>query len=175
MEIRPFAARFAPLLAGCAVILILDQYTKFLIQQNFELGETMVVINGFFNLTYWTNKGSAFGFMSGVEGPWVGRVFLFISFIALIVVIVIYREVEKDEPLLKSALILIFGGASGNMADRFRVGSVTDFLDFYLGEYHWPAFNVADSCITIGVLLILFEWVSSNYRMKKAKSPDDSR
>ncbi len=172
MEQRPFSVRYGPLITGLAVIFALDQYTKFLVRQNFDLYESVPVIKGFFNLTYITNKGAAFGFMSGADGPWIGRFFILFSIFAIVLVIFIYREIEKDDKALKTALILILSGAVGNLADRFYAGKVTDFLDFHIGSYHWPAFNVADSCITIGVIVIIASWIYSEAVKKKTNKKE---
>ena len=153
------ASRYRPLVIGFAVIVVLDQITKALIRQKFSLYESVPVIGGFFNLTFIENPGAAFGFLAGSGSVWVGRVFILITLLAVPLVVYLYREVESQDRRLASALILVGGGAIGNLVDRLTVGPVTDFLDFHIGGYHWPAFNVADSCITIGVSIMVVTWL----------------
>lgn len=155
---------YRPLVIGFAVIVALDQITKQLIRQKFSLYESVPVIDGFFNLTFIENPGAAFGFLADAGSVWVGRVFILITLIAVPLVVYLYREVESQDRRLAAALILVGGGAIGNLIDRLTVGPVTDFLDFYIGRYHWPAFNVADSCITIGVSIMVAAWLMPHRR-----------
>jgi len=159
MKEKPILKRYSKPVLMVFALILLDQYTKHLIEVNFKLYESVSIIDGFFNLTYVLNKGAAFSFMAGIDSPWLSRFFISASVIAIIIVAGIYRETPCEEKLFKTALILIMSGASGNLLDRLRVGSVTDFLDFYIASHHWPAFNVADSCITIGVTLICVHWL----------------
>ncbi|MBI3753933.1 MAG: signal peptidase II [Deltaproteobacteria bacterium] len=137
------------------IVVILDQLTKAVITNYLILHQSIEVISGFFNITYIRNPGAAFGlFRNG--GAFFRALFLTgISIVALIVVFLVYRKIENNLPY-RIALSLIAGGAVGNLIDRVRFGEVTDFLDVYIGRYHWPAFNVADSAITIGVFLAVF-------------------
>ncbi len=137
-------------------VALLDQVTKAWIETNLHLHEMHPVIPGFFNLTYVTNTGAAFGFMAGHEG-WRHLFFQSISILALGGLVYLYRVARSQSKLLFWGCSLVFGGALGNLIDRIRHKYVTDFLDFYVGSYHWPAFNAADSAITIGALcLIIF-------------------
>ena len=155
---QPTLGRYRPMAIGFTVIALLDQITKQLVRQNFELYESMPIIDGLFNLTYITNPGAAFGLFAELDSVWVNRIFILITFAALPFVVYLYREVESHERRLAASLILVGGGALGNLIDRLTVGPVTDFLDIYIGRYHWPAFNVADSCITIGVVIMISAW-----------------
>jgi len=150
-----FVKRYGPLVIGNAVILALDQYTKYLVRNGIGLHESVPVINGFFNLTYVENRGAAFGFLAGAEGDWAGRFFILVTLIAVPLLVYLYREVEGKDPWLRNAMILVSAGAIGNLLDRLSAGGVTDFLDFHIGRWHWPAFNVADSCITVGVAIMV--------------------
>jgi signal peptidase II len=95
------------------------------------------------------------------QGPGVRKfLFLFISSAAVVLVFWFYRNTPRNQPLLSLAFALIFGGAIGNLIDRFRFGSVVDFLDFYVGAWHWPAFNVADSAITVGIGIFVLHLVA---------------
>jgi signal peptidase II len=137
--------------------LILDRWTKAQIQSKFDLHESASVIDGFFNITYVQNTGVAFGILSSITSP-VKSILLsvFTAFAAIVVVAYSLRSPAENR-LLQLALALILGGALGNLYDRLAYGYVVDFLEFYVGIYHWPAFNVADSTITIGVLLLALE------------------
>lgn len=142
-------------LAGAVVIL--DQATKLLVQRAFRLGESLPVLPGFFNLTYVLNPGAAFGLLAGAAAAFRGPFFIAVSVLAIAVICYYHARYARGRPLSTVGLALILGGALGNLIDRLRVGMVIDFLDFYLGAYHWPAFNVADSGITVGVGLLLVE------------------
>ncbi len=138
-------------------IVILDQLSKFLVVSTIQLYETIPVINGFFNLVHIRNRGIAFGLMNRPGGNLI-FIFLITSTIGAIVLLVLWFLRLKNENIgLILGLSLIIGGAVGNLIDRLRLREVIDFLDFYIGPYHWPAFNVADSAITVGAF-----WVAIN-------------
>lgn len=134
---------------------ILDQITKILIQRNFELHESVVILDGFFSFTYILNPGAAFGFFADQSATFRAIFFLTVSAIALTMLIIFFRQTPEDDRLGLMAISLLFGGAIGNLIDRIRLGEVVDFLDVYVGRYHWPAFNVADSAITVGISLLM--------------------
>ncbi len=131
------------------VVLCLDQITKTAVMENIPLYGRIIVIPSFFDLTHLTNTGAAFGFMAGHE-KWRHLFFQLISFLALGGLFYLYITAPDKTVWLFWGCSLVFGGACGNLVDRIRFGHVIDFLDFYVGSYHWPAFNVADSAITIG-------------------------
>jgi signal peptidase II len=136
------------------VVLVLDQLTKAWALQALMPGRTVPVIDGFFSLTLVTNPGLAFGMLSTTPAGWRWVVAL-LSIGALTVLAVVgLRMLPGGGRLTPLALGLIFGGAVGNLIDRGRFGAVVDFLDFYWRSYHWPAFNAADSAITVGVALL---------------------
>jgi len=137
------------------LVIVLDQLTKIWVVKSFRLYESLEIIPNFFNLTYLTNKGAAFGFLAGVTAAWRHYFFLGLVSVALVLLVVAWRRMHKDHLFYGPALALIAGGAIGNVIDRVRLGAVVDFLDFYVAGYHWPAFNVADSAITVGVALFL--------------------
>ncbi|MCI0355815.1 MAG: signal peptidase II [Acidobacteria bacterium] len=153
---RPHATRRFHFLMALLVFL-LDQGTKWLIRARIPLHESIPVIPGFFRLTHVQNRGAAFGLFSDSPSEWrVGLLILF-SVAALIVV---SRMLWKNSHFLSAtgfALALILGGAIGNLWDRLSEGLVVDYLDFNLGSYHWPAFNVADSAIVVGALILIAE------------------
>lgn len=142
-------------LGVAAVVVIVDQITKLWIMTSFALHEQQNIIPGFFNLVYVTNTGAAFGFLAGSKNLLRQTFFVAVAILALIVIVFAYGHLKKQGRIFVYGLGLIAGGAVGNLIDRLRFGSVVDFLDFYLGSYHWPAFNAADSAITIGVGLFL--------------------
>ena len=139
-----------------AVIVLIDQVTKGLIIHRFLLHENLEIIPGFFNLTYIRNTGGAFGVLAG-ETSWL-RTVLFLSAVlfALVVIFYLYMRIPLGKPWLEAGLAMTFGGAVGNVIDRLRFGEVVDFLDFHIGTLHWPAFNIADSSITVGVGIFCF-------------------
>jgi signal peptidase II len=134
------------------ILLALDQASKAVIEHFFLLHESREVISGFFNLTYVQNRGAAFGMFGTL--PWAATIFVIVALIAIVVIFLYIRQIKAREVWTPVSFALILTGAIGNLIDRFRLGSVVDFLDFYYRGWHWPAFNVADSCITIGVTLL---------------------
>ncbi len=138
------------------LVVILDQISKWWILANFRLHESWEIIPGFFHLTYLTNTGAAFGIMAGP--PSLGRLLFFVVVvtIALVVIYYLHKQVVEESRWYTVSLAMISGGAVGNLIDRIRHGAVVDYFDFFIGERHWPVFNVADVAITTGVLIFLF-------------------
>jgi signal peptidase II len=139
------------------LVMLVDQATKTLIVSNLHLHEIRPVLQGFFNITYITNTGAAFGFMSGSD-KWRHIFFQVISVVALGGLLYLYHSSRSRSYPLLWGTSLVFGGALGNLIDRIRYRSVIDFLDFYAGSYHWPAFNIADSAITVGGVLLAWHF-----------------
>jgi signal peptidase II len=135
-------------------VLVVDQLTKWWIVNTFGLYESREVVAGLFNLVYVTNKGAAFSLFATIDSPLRHYFFVTVNLIALSVLTIAAFKMRAERWYLLS-FGLISGGALGNLVDRLRYGAVVDFLDFYLGSYHWPAFNVADSAIFCGVGLLL--------------------
>lgn len=145
--------RYILLIAASGAIVILDQISKYLVQKIMHLHESIIVINTFFSLTYIRNRGAAFGLLSD-KGDGFRFIFFFItSVIALFILWYLFFRPYKSDLATQIGISLISGGAIGNLIDRIRLGEVVDFLDFYIGNYHWPAFNIADSAITIGIAI----------------------
>ena len=144
---------------GAAVIIVLDQITKSAITTRFALHEAYPVISGFFNLVYVLNPGAAFGFLANASETF--RYIFFTGITVLAAGLIVYYLVKSNPRnlMLAGSLTLIFGGAIGNLIDRLRFGAVVDFLDVYIGTTHWPAFNVADSAITVGAILMIWEMI----------------
>lgn len=137
-------------------LLFIDQVSKTIITASLDLYESRVIVPGFFNLTYIRNRGAIFGFFAHHQSFIVYALLTLASLAALGLVVTYFYKTPSSEFFLKISLSLILAGALGNLTDRLFRGSVIDFLDFYLKDWHWPFFNVADSCITVGALLLLF-------------------
>ncbi len=137
------------------IALVLDQASKLLVDHTIQLYQS-IAIAPFFNLTYVHNTGAAFSFLSDAGG-WQRWLFAALAVTISAVLIVWLTRLQKHETLLAIALSLVLGGAVGNLIDRVLYGYVIDFLDVYVGTWHWPAFNIDDSAITIGVGLMLAE------------------
>jgi len=134
---------------------ILDQGTKLVIAGSMQLYQSIPIMP-YFNLTYVHNTGAAFSFLSEAGG-WQRWFFAGLAFVISIVIAVWLARLKQHETLLAVALSLVLGGAIGNLIDRLAYGYVIDFLDVYYRTWHWPAFNIADSAITLGVILMLVE------------------
>lgn len=137
-------------------ILAVDQLTKAVVTQKISLYGSNEIIPGFFNITYIQNRGAIFGFFSQSGSQLVYMLLTLTSLAALALVVYYFFKTPPDEKLMKISLSFILGGALGNLADRIFRGYVVDFMDFYVKKWHWPSFNVADSCITIGAILLIF-------------------
>lgn len=141
-------------LALVALVIALDQATKQWVIGSFRVMESLVVTS-FFNLVLVLNPGASFSFLAGAGG-WQKWFFILLALAVSAWLLAMLRQ-HANERLLPLALSLILGGALGNVIDRLRFDAVVDFLDFHLAGYHWPAFNVADSAITVGVVLMLLQ------------------
>jgi signal peptidase II len=137
-------------------IVLLDQATKIIVDRTMPLHHSIPVIKNLFSLTYIRNTGAAFGILADSHEFFRLTFLIAFSLAAIGFILVMLRRLSENEKTLTIALAFILGGAAGNLIDRLIYGEVIDFLDFYWSGYHWPAFNVADSFITIGVLVMLF-------------------
>jgi signal peptidase II len=146
-----------PYVTLAAIIIVLDAVTKWLVMQRLDLHDSVPLIPDFFQLVHVRNTGAAFGIGANTESalmPFLlnaGAITVF-----CVVVAYAFRAAVSDR-LLQVGLHLILGGAIGNLIDRFRFGYVVDFLDFFVGDHHWPAFNVADSAICVGIALLFLD------------------
>ena len=150
-----------------SLVFIADQVTKFWIVSQFSLYDSHVVIPGFFNLVFVTNKGAAFSMFASVESPLRHYFFVTINILAFLGLSIAAYRMRKDHHFYLISFSLIAAGALGNVVDRIRIGAVIDFLDFYFGSYHWPAFNVADAAICVGVAILFLINVLEAKRDKK--------
>ncbi|MDP9192695.1 MAG: signal peptidase II [Acidobacteriota bacterium] len=139
------------------VIVVLDIWTKALVLARIDLHETIPVIPNFFQLVHVRNSGAAFGIGANASSKLVPLLLNFGAIAVFCVVVVYAMRSAVTDRVLQTGLHLILGGAIGNLLDRFRFGYVVDFLDVYIGTKHWPAFNVADSAICIGIALLFFD------------------
>ncbi|MCI0403678.1 MAG: signal peptidase II [Acidobacteria bacterium] len=151
---QPIARSFYLLVA--AALFLLDQGVKWLVAGSLRVGEVRPVLPGFFNLTYLHNRGAAFGLFADSDSPAVRALLIGFSLAALALVLYLLWRGVSSRPT-GWGLGLILGGALGNLLDRVRAGQVVDFLDFHFGGYHWPAFNLADSAVVLGALLLMVE------------------
>ena len=141
-------------------IILFDQLTKLLIIKNFQLYESILILP-FFNLTFVVNYGFAFGFLNNSSLNQIIVICVIFSIIAYF----LYLLFKTQDQFFRFSLILVLSGAVGNFIDRVIHGFVIDFIDIYLGSYHWPAFNIADSSITLGFILIMFNILFLNKKI----------
>ncbi len=141
-------------LALAALVVLLDQASKLAVLRLLEPYQLLPVVPDFFNLTLAFNRGASFSFLAAAGG-WQRWLFSGISAVAAVVLIVVLRRTAPDDRLNGYGLALVLGGAIGNLVDRLRLGHVVDFFDVYYRAWHFPAFNVADSAITIGAALLV--------------------
>lgn len=137
------------------VVLLLDQFTKAYIRQHLSLYETVIVIDSFFHITHLQNPGAAFGLLADAHSSLRIPFFMGVAAVAVAALTFFVRRIDERRLLVLTSLGAILGGALGNLVDRVWLGAVTDFLDFHLSGYHWPAFNVADSSITVGMVVLI--------------------
>ncbi len=138
-------------------VVVLDQVTKSILKARLPLYDSFPVIRGFFDITHVQNTGAAFGLFASFDHPFRTVFLLVVAGGVFLGVLVYALRVPAGATLLQTALALVMGGAVGNLIDRFSTGTVTDFLLFYVGRHQWPAFNVADSAITVGVGLMAWD------------------
>lgn len=144
------------------LIIGLDQLTKMKIVEHFHLGETISIIQNFFNITYVQNRGAAFGLLSQADPRFRVPFFIIVPVIALGSIGYVFRRIPDRDVKLSLALSLVISGAVGNLIDRLSLGYVVDFLDFHWHwGYHFPAFNVADSAICVGVGILMLDLLKS--------------
>lgn len=139
------------------LVVVLDRVSKWLVSVNVTLHDSVSVLPGFLRITHVQNSGAAFGLFAESPSEWKVAILILFSILALAVVSALLWKNSHSMSTTGVGLSLILGGALGNLWDRLLAGHVVDFLDFYLGSYHWPAFNIADSAIVIGALLLVAE------------------
>lgn len=140
-----------------SAVLILDQITKALVQHTMSVFQSIEIIPNFVHLTYLRNTGAAFGILAGGRSTLRMFFFIIVSLVAIGCVLYLLKNLRPGRKILTVSLSLILGGAFGNLIDRLRLGEVIDFIDLHWYQMHWPAFNVADAAITIGVILLFIQ------------------
>lgn len=150
-----------------AMVVLFDQASKALIRHSLPLHESMRVVPGLLNFTHVRNTGAAFGILNAVDFPFKTGLIAVVATAALIGVAFYARALSHQQLLARTGLALILGGAAGNLIDRVAVGSVVDFVDVYWRSYHFWAFNVADSAITIGVALLILDMLGTSTHVSK--------
>ncbi len=142
------------------VVFVLDQWSKYAVLGSMDLYQS-VQVTSFFNLTYVHNYGAAFSFLHDADG-WQRWFFTGIAAVVSVLILWWLKNTPRAQTLLPVAYTLVLGGALGNVYDRLVHGYVIDFLDFYVGQWHWPAFNLADSAIFLGAILLIIDMLTAN-------------
>jgi len=142
-------------ITGCLLV-IADQVTKFLVISRISLNGAIELIPGVADLVHARNPGAAFGMMAGSAWEFRSLFFILVSVAALVIIAAVVAFSKDIDSYLLLAYSLFFGGALGNLVDRIQFGEVIDFLDLHWGDFHWPAFNVADSALSVGAILFVF-------------------
>jgi signal peptidase II len=164
-------ARYAGLALLSLFIIVLDQWTKVHVMETMRLHESLPVIPNLFSITYIRNPGAAFGFLSSSSSSFRFVFFGLTSIFALGLLGTILVRMPAQEWMGQISVAGILGGAIGNLLDRLRYGEVIDFLDFYVNGYHWPAFNVADSAITVGVCFLILHFAFEKHKEAEPVTP----
>lgn len=153
------------------LIAVSDQWSKAVVRASFALGESRPVVDGFFSFTYVRNTGAAWGILGG-QNTWL----TILSIVMLVVMVIFRRSFLSDTWEHRAALGLMIGGIVGNLMDRVRLGWVTDFFDFYIGDWHWPAFNIADAaiCTGVGIYIVSAFWVAQHPLNDRRDAADES-
>ena len=154
-----------------SVLIVIDQYTKFMVTLHIPINYSIKVVEGFFNLTHIRNSGVAFGIFSDQNSQLKPYLLIFVSIIAIIAILVIFHQTGKNKKIVQTGLVLVFSGAIGNLIDRVLHKEVIDFIDFFIDNQHWPAFNIADSCITIGVMFMIADLLVGDGPSKNSEKP----
>jgi signal peptidase II len=162
--------KYIILFATVAVMTLLDFITKAYISSTMFLHESFVVIGGFLNITHVRNPGAAFSFLADAPPVFRFVFFVTVTVLAIVLVLTYIAKSKIEEPFMILGLSLIMSGAVGNLIDRVRFGEVIDFIDVYVGSHHWPAFNVADSAISVGAVILLLEMFRGTKRQKDSNS-----
>ncbi len=158
-----------------AAVLLLDQLSKLMVERFTDEHFSRNIIPGFFTFVHARNSGIAFSLLADSDSSWLRPALILFSFAAIALFLWILKTGRAGSARTELGLALVLGGAAGNLTDRLLHGSVLDFLDFHSGSYHWPAFNVADSAITIGAILVMWDLLFHHPHAREAQraaSPD---
>ena len=163
--------RYLPF-AAAVIVFILDRITKSIVKSHISPWEAVNVIPGLFNIVHTENPGIAFGLLADLANPWRNIILIGLAILVLAIISAVLVRAGAQNLLLRIGLALVMGGAVGNLFDRIVHGTVTDFVEVHVGEHFFPAFNVADSAITIGACLLLLDmWYSRERKTQTAEVP----
>jgi len=149
----------APFFILTGIVVALDQLTKYLLVNAIPLNTGIPIIPGLFNLVHVHNTGGAFSILAGPGYPWRQHVLIGLTMVVVAAIAYAYGKAGKKDNWTRIAYVCITGGAIGNLIDRIRLGEVIDFLDVYVGNRHWPSFNVADAAISTGAVMLLVSFI----------------
>jgi signal peptidase II len=158
-SIMTFRQKYTALLVIAALVTGLDQASKYLILEHVRLHESFSLIPGFLDIAHVKNPGVAFGLFSQNKSNIQQLVLMSASFVAVCVVFYFYNQTSSRHRFMLAGFALILGGAIGNFIDRIRLGEVVDFIDIYIGDLHWPTFNIADSAVSIGIVIFIYHLI----------------
>lgn len=147
--------RYGLLIGVAGLVVLVDQFTKVWVDRTMRIYESVPIVPGLLDLHYIRNTGAAFGFLSGSHAGFRIPFFILVSTLAIGIILFLFHKLEESEVMMPLALSLVLGGALGNLIDRIRLGEVIDFILIHYRAFHWPAFNVADIGITVGVFLLV--------------------
>jgi signal peptidase II len=151
------SSKYALLLITVGVIVLSDQITKLYVDAVMWPHQSITVIENYVDITYVRNPGGAFGLFARANREVIRPLLLGLTAVAVVIMILIYRSTPPNRLLVRLAFALIMGGAIGNLIDRLRFDEVIDFIDVHWSHYHWPAFNIADAAITVGVAILCWD------------------
>lgn len=157
-------SKYTILATVATIVLVLDQAVKLYIAKTFNLYSSVDVIENFFTITYIRNRGAAFSFLA--DTTYRLPFLTFVSLVAMVAILVFVKKLRPDQKFTAFCLALIFGGALGNLIDRVRLGEVIDFLSVHWYQHYWPAFNVADSAICVGVFMLAIDMFLEEKRQR---------
>ncbi|MCD6571291.1 MAG: signal peptidase II [Deltaproteobacteria bacterium] len=147
---------------------LFDQLTKWLICSHFKIGQGVSILPGFFEIIHVRNTGAAFGILRGIPEAFRTPFFVIVTLLACVAILFMLRETREHPTFLKITFCLILTGALGNLTDRLRLNEVIDFIHIHVGRYHWPTFNIADTCISIGIVcLILYTIITAKKEQRQ--------
>jgi signal peptidase II len=147
--------RYGLLIGVAGLVVLVDQFTMVWVDRTMRIYESVPIVPGLLVLHYIRNTGAAFGFLSGSHAGFRIPFFILVSTLAIGIILFLFHKLEESEVMMPLALSLVLGGALGNLIDRIRLGEVIDFILIHYRAFHWPAFNVADIGITVGVFLLV--------------------
>ncbi len=163
--------RYNLLLGVGSLVVLIDQITKIWVDKTMRVYESTPIVSGLLDLHYIRNTGAAFGFLSGSHAGFRIPFFILVSAVAIGIILFLFYKLEDSEVMMPLALSLVLGGAIGNLIDRIRLGEVIDFILFHYKGFRWPAFNVADIAITVGVSLLVLRIFLFDRRQPAKSAP----